>query len=95
MVLAQRLPKMELRMRYLLPTATAALMCAMSYTAAFASPYDWPNQGQYPLPPSLSDRTAQPECGFAATESWGPNGFQSCDSKNMYPSPRSDRSDRR
>jgi hypothetical protein len=44
---------------------------------------EWPYQGQYPLQPSLSHRTAQPECGFAAIEDWGPNGFQWCDSKNM------------
>jgi hypothetical protein len=89
MVSAQRLlGTMELRMRYRLPTVTAALMCVVCSSAAFASPYDWSYQGQYPLPPSLSNRTAQPECGFAATENWGPNGFQWCDSKNMYPRPR-------
>jgi hypothetical protein len=88
MVSAQRLlGTMELRMRYRLPTVTAALMCVVYSSAAFASPYEWSYQGQYALPPSLSNRTAQPECGFAATENWGPNGFQWCDSKNMYPRP--------
>jgi hypothetical protein len=27
---------------------------------------------------------ALPECGFAATESFGPNGFQLCDGRNIY-----------
>jgi hypothetical protein len=82
-------------MRYPLPAVAAALMYVVTCTAAFAGPYEWPYQGQYPLPPSLSNRTAQPECGFAATESWGPNGFQLCDSKNIYPAPQFDRSFRR
>jgi hypothetical protein len=30
---------------------------------------------------------ALPACGFAATERWGPNGCQLCDSRNMYPNP--------
>ena len=47
----------------------------------------WSYEGQYPPPPSLSDRTVQPECGFSATESWGPNGFQWCDPKNIYRTP--------
>ena len=50
------------------------------------------DQDKYPLQPNLGDRGAQPQCGFAATEDWGPNGFQWCDSKNMYPKPQIDRS---
>jgi hypothetical protein len=82
-------------MTYRLPTIMAALICVAFSSAAFARPYNWTYQGQYPLPPSLDDRTAAPECGFAAIESWGPNGFQYCDSKNMYPRPPVDRSYRR
>jgi len=72
-----------------------------SFAQTFASPQylyttsarDWSYTGQYPMQPSLSNRTAQPECGFAAMEDWGPNGFQWCDSKSMNPSPRFYRSD--
>jgi hypothetical protein len=39
--------------------------------------------GQYPAPPSVAAQSALPECGFAATESWGPNGFQYCDARNV------------
>jgi hypothetical protein len=80
---------MELNMRYRLPAVTAALMSVVCTSAAFASPYDWSYQGQYPSPPSLTAQSAQPDCGFAATESWGPNGFQWCDARNVYPRPRS------
>lgn len=88
----------------LILSALAAGVFAAS-TASFAQtfagpqyPYptsarDWSYPGQYPMQPSLSNRTAQPECGFAATQDWGPNGFQWCDSKNMNPSPRIRRSD--
>ena len=76
--------------------AGALVASTSSFAQTFADPQypypasarDWWYQGQYPLPPSLSHRTAQPECGFAAIEDWGPNGFQWCDSKNMYPRPR-------
>ena len=72
-----------------------------SFAQTFASPQypyttsarDWSYPGQYPMQPSLSNRTAQPECGFAAMEDWGQNGFQWCDSKSMNPSPRFYRSD--
>ena len=50
-------------------------------TAAYAQ------QGQYPAPPEWADKLALPECGFAATKSWGPNGFQYCDARNVYPRP--------
>ena len=43
--------------------------------------------GQQPVPPAVAARMALPQCGFAATERWGPNGCQLCDSSNMYPNP--------
>jgi hypothetical protein len=43
--------------------------------------------GQQPVPPAVAARMALPQCGFAATEPWGPNGCQLCDSRNMYPNP--------
>jgi hypothetical protein len=67
------------------PTASFAQTRVESQYPYSISPRGWPYQGQYPLPPSLTHRTAQPECGFAAIEDWGPNGFQWCDSKNMNP----------
>ena len=39
--------------------------------------------GQVPAPRDLAARSALPACGFAAVESFGPNGFQYCDSRNM------------
>jgi hypothetical protein len=41
-------------------------------------------QGQYPAPPELAARSALPACGFAAIESFGPNGFQYCDARNVH-----------
>jgi hypothetical protein len=96
--------KMENTMKAALFLSALAAGVFVASTASFAQtfaspryPYPYPtsarslpHQGQYPLPPSL--RTAQPECGFAATEDWRPNGFQWCDSKNMYPVPRDYRS---
>ena len=40
--------------------------------------------GQQAAPPGVAARMALPDCGFAATESWGPNGFQLCDARNVY-----------
>ena len=59
---------------------------ATASSLAFAQSLDG---GQYPAPPALANRMALPECGFAATESWGPNGFQYCDSRNVYSSVKS------
>ena len=70
---------------FVAPTASFAQTLVESRYPYSISAREWPYQGQYPLPPSLSHRTAQPECGFAAIEDWGPNGFQWCDSKNMNP----------
>ena len=44
----------------------------------------WEMRGQYPAPPSVAARSALPECGFAAIESWGQNGFQYCDARNVH-----------
>jgi hypothetical protein len=43
--------------------------------------------GQQPVPPRVAARMALPLCGIAATQPWGPNGCQLCDSRNMYPNP--------
>jgi hypothetical protein len=68
-------------MRWRVMLLTAAL-AAPTGNSAFAQ---FLNQGQYPAPPWIANRMALPECGFAATERWGPNGFQYCDPKNIYP----------
>jgi hypothetical protein len=77
---------MRMKMRSLSSVLAAGVFLASCAQAA-AKPYHWSHDGQYPLPPGLSNQTAQPECGFAATESWGPNGFQWCDPKNIYRTP--------
>jgi hypothetical protein len=59
------------------------VLTASAGNVAFAAPVP---QGQYPAPPAIAATSALPECGFAATESWGPNGFQYCDSRNIYSS---------
>jgi hypothetical protein len=41
------------------------------------------DQGQRAAPPSIASQLVLPDCGFAATESWGPNGFQYCDPRNI------------
>jgi hypothetical protein len=41
------------------------------------------DQGQRAAPPSIANQLVLPDCGFAATESWGPNGFQYCDPRNI------------
>jgi hypothetical protein len=43
--------------------------------------------GQQPVPPAIAERMALPLCGVAATQPWGPNGCQLCDTRNMYPNP--------
>jgi hypothetical protein len=62
---------------------TAAVLSAVASQALAQSLYG----GQYPAPPSVAATTALPECGFAATEDWGPNGFQYCDPRNIVRSP--------
>jgi hypothetical protein len=43
--------------------------------------------GQQPVPPAVAERMALPLCGIGATQPWGPNGCQLCDTRNMYSSP--------
>jgi hypothetical protein len=43
--------------------------------------------GQQPVPPAIAERMALPLCGIAATQPWGPNGCQLCDTRQMYPNP--------
>jgi hypothetical protein len=40
--------------------------------------------GQSHAPRELAARSALPACGFAAIESWGANGFQFCDPRNVH-----------
>jgi len=96
---------MEITMKAVLFLSALAAGAFIASTASFAQtfpspPYqyltnaqDRPHEGQYPLQSSLGDRTAQPQCGFAATQDWGPNGFQWCDSKNIHPKSRIYQSD--
>jgi len=60
-----------------------ALFTALGSNSSFA----YCEGGQQPVPPSVAARMALPACGFAATNRWGPNGCQLCDSRNMYPNP--------
>jgi hypothetical protein len=67
-------------MKYLalaLATALPLLGGTVSYAA-------YRQAGQQAASPALAAEMALPECGFAATESFGPNGFQLCDSRNVY-----------
>ena len=63
---------------------SAMLMSTVIWTLgtvpSLAAPSD---QGQRTVPPSIANQLALPDCGFAATESWGPNGFQYCDPRNI------------
>lgn len=62
----------------------AITMLAFSTSSAMAG---YCAGGQQPVPPEVAERMALPLCGFAATQPWGPNGCQPCDSRNMYPNP--------
>jgi hypothetical protein len=64
-----------------------ALMIAAIGNAAFGHSPGPENAGQTPASPAMAQRMALPDCGFAATESWGPNGDQLCDPRNEYPNP--------
>jgi len=75
----------EMTMSYRAFSIGAALMLVLASAPVSARSHVWSYPGQYPLPRSLSNQTAAPECGFAAIESYGPNGFQFCDPKNIYP----------
>jgi hypothetical protein len=41
--------------------------------------------GQKPAPAAMAEKLALALCGFAATESWGPNGCQWCDARDTHP----------
>jgi hypothetical protein len=61
-----------------------ALLVPLAGTAASAH---YCHGGQQPVPPTVAQRMALPLCGIGATQPWGPNGCQLCDTRNMYPSP--------
>jgi hypothetical protein len=61
--------------------ALATVLTVLGSEASFAA---YCSGGQQPAPPALAAQMALPECGFAATETWGPNGCQLCDGRNMH-----------
>jgi hypothetical protein len=69
--------KLDMKNRILLMMAVLGALTA----PAFARSH---HGGQYPAPRSVAAESALPECGFAATESWGSNGFQYCDPRNIH-----------
>ena len=62
-------------------TVFVAAVLGAIMAPAFAQSY---HGGQHAAPPSLAAQLALPACGFAAAESWGPNGFQYCDPRNIH-----------
>ena len=65
------------------------LIATMTMIGVFASGSGYAvtcEGGQMPARPDVASRSALPECGFAATKRWGPNGCQLCDPKNVHPS---------
>jgi hypothetical protein len=71
---------MEALMKYV-AFALATLFTAVGSQPSFAA---YRQAGQQAAPPALAAQMALPDCGFAATESYGPNGFQLCDGRNVY-----------
>jgi hypothetical protein len=69
-------------MRYV-ALALATLLTVLGSKTSFAA---YCQGGQEPAPPGLAAQMALPQCGFAATETWGPNGCQLCDGRNIYSS---------
>lgn len=67
-------------MRYAM-FAMATLLTIFGSNASFAA---YNQDGQQAAPPALAAQMALPECGFAATESWGGNGYQLCDARNVH-----------
>ena len=63
--------------------ALVTLLTILGSKANFAA---YCQGGQQPAPPALAAQMALPECGFAATETFGPNGCQLCDARNMHTS---------
>lgn len=68
-------------MRWVLVGLALALLSGGSASARYC------DGGQQPVPPHIAERMALPLCGIAATQPWGPNGCQLCDSRNMVPNP--------
>ena len=62
----------------------ATLLAPLGANSAYAF---YCEGGQQPVPPAIAERMALPLCGAAATQPWGPNGCQLCDTRNMYPNP--------
>jgi len=69
--------KLDMKKRILLAAAVLGVVTAPAFARSF-------HGGQYPAPPFVAAESALPECGFAATESWGSNGFQYCDPRNIH-----------
>ena len=68
-------------MKYKVALIGMVLVASLANLASAARIHD----GQYPATSERARAFALPDCGFAATESWGPNGFQYCDAGNEYP----------
>jgi hypothetical protein len=66
------------------PMKSAMLMGTVIWAlGAVPSSAESIDEGQRAAPPSIANQLVLPDCGFAATESWGPNGFQYCDPRNI------------
>jgi hypothetical protein len=60
------------------------LAAAVLGASTVRTPAQQYHDGQQPAPPSIAAQSALPACGFAAIESWGPNGNQYCDPRNVH-----------
>jgi hypothetical protein len=69
---------MEMRMKSAFLMATVLALTSGSLSAD-------PWMGQAPEEPYVAYLQALPDCGLAATEDWGRNGFQRCDPSNARP----------
>jgi hypothetical protein len=69
---------MEMRMRSALLMGT---VLALASAPLRADPW----MGEAPEEPYVAYLQALPDCGLAATEDWGRNGFQRCDPSNARP----------
>ena len=61
--------------------ALAIMLTVLGGKTSFAA---YCQGGQQPASPALAAQMALPLCGFAAAETWGPNGCQLCDARNIY-----------
>jgi hypothetical protein len=75
--------EMEAAVKYTL-LLVVTLLTAPGGNSAFAY---YCEGGQQPVPPAIAERMSLPLCGAAATQPWGPNGCQLCDTRNIYPNP--------